>query len=108
MAVTHPLSNSPTHPLILSYALRVMLPFLRRRTAPDGLPPMRRRWFGIVAAASVAAAAFVPLAGVGPDSAAQTEQDLIARARAIHDRVITLDTHNDIEPSNFTPTCNYT
>src|SRR5436190_18552512 len=42
------------------------------------------------------------------DAAAQAEQELIARARAIHERVITLDTHNDIEPSNFTPSCNYT
>jgi len=33
---------------------------------------------------------------------------LIAKARAIHDRVLKLDTHNDIEPSNFTPECNYT
>jgi membrane dipeptidase len=33
---------------------------------------------------------------------------LIAKARAIHDRVLKLDTHNDIEPANFTPECNYT
>jgi membrane dipeptidase len=33
---------------------------------------------------------------------------LIAKAKAIHSRVIKLDTHNDIEPSNFTPDCNYT
>ena len=33
---------------------------------------------------------------------------LVARARAIHERVITLDTHNDIEPSHFTAGCNYT
>ena len=33
---------------------------------------------------------------------------LIARTRAIHERVITLDTHNDIEPSHFTAGCNYT
>ena len=39
---------------------------------------------------------------------AQAPQDLVARARAIHERVITLDTHNDIEPSDFTPSCNYT
>ena len=32
----------------------------------------------------------------------------IAKARGIHARVITLDTHNDIEPSNFTVDCNYT
>jgi len=33
---------------------------------------------------------------------------LIAKAKAIHEHVIKLDTHNDIEPSNFTPECNYT
>src|SRR5436305_3731729 len=36
------------------------------------------------------------------------QQDLVARARAIHDRVIALDTHNDIDPQNFTADCNYT
>jgi membrane dipeptidase len=40
---------------------------------------------------------------------AQTpEAALIARARAIHNRVIKLDTHNDIDPRNFTADCNYT
>jgi membrane dipeptidase len=38
----------------------------------------------------------------------QGDQDLVARARAIHERVITLDTHDDINPLHFTPTCNYT
>jgi membrane dipeptidase len=38
----------------------------------------------------------------------ETEAQLVARARAIHDRVITLDTHDDISPANFTPECNYT
>jgi membrane dipeptidase len=33
---------------------------------------------------------------------------LVARAGAIHQRVITLDTHNDIDPDNFTADCNYT
>src|SRR3954463_15175043 len=41
-------------------------------------------------------------------AAPQTEQDLVARARGIHERVITLDTHNDIDPENFTRECNYT
>ena len=36
------------------------------------------------------------------------QQDITARARAIHDRVIALDTHNDIDPQNFTASCNYT
>ena len=38
-----------------------------------------------------------------PDDAA-----LIEKAKAIHAKVLKLDTHNDIEPSNFTPECNYT
>ncbi len=33
---------------------------------------------------------------------------MIAKAKAIHARVITLDTHNDIDPANFTADCNYT
>src|SRR5258708_25983396 len=33
---------------------------------------------------------------------------VVAKAKGIHDRVIKLDTHNDIEPSNFTADCNYT
>ncbi len=36
------------------------------------------------------------------------DQALIARARGIHDRVITMDTHVDISPARFTPACNYT
>lgn len=36
------------------------------------------------------------------------DTDLVRRARAIHDRVIALDTHNDIEPENFVPGKNYT
>jgi membrane dipeptidase len=38
----------------------------------------------------------------------QADQALVARARAIHERVITLDTHVDIGVGNFTPECNYT
>jgi membrane dipeptidase len=37
-----------------------------------------------------------------------TDAGLIERARGIHDRVITLDTHNDINVSNFTADRNYT
>jgi membrane dipeptidase len=36
------------------------------------------------------------------------ESAFIAKARAIHNHVIKLDTHNDIEPAQFTPSCNYT
>ena len=33
---------------------------------------------------------------------------LTAKAKLIHSHVLKLDTHNDIEPANFTPDCNYT
>jgi membrane dipeptidase len=40
--------------------------------------------------------------------AKQSETALVTKAKGIHDRVIKLDTHNDIEPRNFTEDCNYT
>ncbi len=40
-------------------------------------------------------------------SCAESEESLIERARGIHDRVITLDTHNDINVNNFTAERNY-
>ncbi len=46
--------------------------------------------------------------GAGTSAAQQNEAALIAKAGQIHGRVITLDTHNDIEPANFTADCNYT
>ena len=45
-------------------------------------------------------------AATGPMRA--QEDALVEKARAIHDRVIALDTHNDINPSNFTTERNYT
>src|SRR6266567_1400281 len=44
----------------------------------------------------------------GTSPAQENDAALIAKARGIHDRVLKLDTHNDIEPVNFTPDCNYT
>lgn len=42
------------------------------------------------------------------DAGTESEAALIQRARAIHDRVITLDTHHDISPANFVEDRNYT
>lgn len=42
------------------------------------------------------------------DSQATLETDLEKRARGIHERVIALDTHDDINPANFTTERNYT
>jgi membrane dipeptidase len=40
---------------------------------------------------------------------AQNADDvLVAQARAIHERVLTIDTHIDFEPAHFAATCNYT
>ena len=57
--------------------------------------------------------AAVACADTGDDAGAEapadeSEEAMIARARAIHERVITLDTHDDINTSNFTAERNYT
>ena len=39
---------------------------------------------------------------------AEADAELMERARGIHERVITLDTHADINPANFTAELNYT
>jgi membrane dipeptidase len=52
--------------------------------------------------ACAAAAVTATLSAQGSDAA------LIARARAIHERVLTIDTHIDFEPAHFTAACNYT
>jgi membrane dipeptidase len=60
---------------------------------------MRRTFLGSVLGGLVCA---TTLAAQSPDAA------LVARARAIHDRVIALDTHDDINPRDFTQDRNYT
>ena len=45
---------------------------------------------------------------VGMSPGQTDDAALIAKAKGIHDRVIKLDTHNDIDAANFTPDCNYT
>src|SRR6478609_10192156 len=57
---------------------------------------MRQVWAGVVAGALATAGL------VAQDDA------LTQKARGIHERVMTLDTHNDISPSNFSSVCNYT
>ena len=52
--------------------------------------------------AGVTATLSLQPAAAQPDDAALT-----AKAKGIHERVLKLDTHNDIDPSNFTADCNY-
>jgi membrane dipeptidase len=54
---------------------------------------------------AVSTAGVAGMAQRGPNDA---PPDLVARARALHQRIITLDTHDDIDPLNFTQDCNYT
>ena len=51
--------------------------------------------------------AIAVMAVVSAGLAQENDGALIARAKAIHGRVLKLDTHNDIDPANFTPDCNY-
>jgi membrane dipeptidase len=60
------------------------------------------RRFATVAALAGATLAYAVLRGQGQ------ADDLTVRARGIHERVITLDTHADINPANFTRQRNYT
>jgi membrane dipeptidase len=57
---------------------------------------MRQVWAVLVAA------------GLASAGLAAQDDALTKKARAIHERVMTLDTHNDISPSNFSSVCNYT
>ncbi|TBW29147.1 dipeptidase [Gramella sp. KN1008] len=41
-------------------------------------------------------------------NAQDTDQAIIEKAKRIHEKVITIDTHNDINVKNFTPNKNYT
>jgi len=54
--------------------------------------------------------ALITAACSGADSGSEmeSEADLVERSRGIHERVITLDTHDDINPDNFTGEQNYT
>lgn len=62
---------------------------------------MRRRSLPFLIGTSLVALATVA-------QAQGTAPEVVARARGIHERVITLDTHDDISPANFTAERNYT
>jgi membrane dipeptidase len=66
---------------------------------------MTRPLIACGAAALVVAAA---LAGPAAQTPSTADDALVTRARGIHDRVIALDTHDDIDVADFTPERNYT
>ena len=65
-----------------------------------------RRARGILCAVLLLTAVIRPSTALRADQAA--DDALIKKARAIHDKVIALDTHVDIEPDDFTAERNYT
>ena len=70
---------------------------------------MRRSLMASGTAALVLAGTAAVGPAAAPRTAAQSNEDaLIKRARGIHERVIALDTHDDINPGNFTAERNYT
>src|SRR6478672_9571239 len=64
-------------------------------------------WMGMAIGAVVVSMS-APVGGQRSVGAPGTEDELTKKARAIHGRVMTLDTHNDIDPANFTAERNYT
>ena len=67
------------------------------------------KWTAAITAMAIAVLAACGGAAEDPaPTAEETEAALVESARGIHERVITLDTHNDISVSNFTPERNYT
>jgi membrane dipeptidase len=65
-----------------------------------------KRKFMIAAMTVASVGLLFPMARTG--LAQPSDAALIAKAKQIHARVLKLDTHNDIDPANFTPDCNYT
>jgi membrane dipeptidase len=69
-------------------------------------------WKSAAVCVSAAAGAVWLAAGLAVQAAQPPQQQpddaIVAKARAIHERVMTLDTHNDINPANFTAERNYT
>ena len=65
-------------------------------------------------ARTLAVALFLPIVmapaacSTGDERRGETEEELAMRARDIHDRIITIDTHDDINTANFSAERNYT
>src|SRR5210317_1978201 len=78
------------------------------RRAPALCTMLVASTFGLTACSEQSAPASNDQAATTAAEIGETEAQLIERARGIHDRVITIDTHADINTGNFTETVNYT
>jgi membrane dipeptidase len=80
--------------------------FFAARGQEDALKDVKRKL--MIAGMTASTAGLLLLITARTSPAQSDDAALIAKARAIHDHVLKLDTHNDIETSNFTADCNYT
>ncbi|HTA70372.1 MAG TPA: membrane dipeptidase [Bryobacteraceae bacterium] len=69
---------------------------------------IKRKLALVIAGVTASSAGLLFLITAGTSQAQSNDAALVARAKGIHERVLKLDTHNDIDPANFTPDCNYT
>ena len=79
-----------------------MRAFFPSRGQENALKDIQRK---LIIAASDGRLLLQVTAGISP--AQPNDGALLAKAKLIHSRVLKLDTHNDIEPANFTADCNY-
>ena len=75
-----------------------------KHRAPFPLAPVTPLTLVVTATLALATLVLAPATAAAQE---ETEDELIARAREIHDRVITLDTHIDFTTDNFTDERNY-
>ncbi|MDZ4344819.1 MAG: dipeptidase [Candidatus Binatia bacterium] len=62
----------------------------------------------IFTALAITAVAWATACGISPLKPSSIDEALMKRARDIHERVLTIDTHVDFAPANFTAERNYT
>jgi membrane dipeptidase len=90
-------------PLLVCGSVREFFP---SRGREDAFKDIKRKL--MIAGLTASSVGLLFQVAVTTSPAQPSDAALIAKARGIHDRVLKLDTHNDIEPSNFTADCNYT
>src|ERR1700739_4609627 len=69
---------------------------------------IRRKLALVIAGVTASSGWLLFLITACTSQAQSNDAALVARAKGIHERVLKLDTHNDIDPANFTADCNYT
>ena len=80
--------------------------FFRSQGQEDALKDIKRKL--MIAGLTASSVGLLLLITARTSPAQPNDAALVAKAKLIHTHVLKLDTHNDIEPANFTADCNYT